>query len=118
MSSSTLSIVRMPHSAVPDAGLFSGTVISARESRPVMPEAPAALPPVPGSVFPAELIFSPLCTEWRLSEVSLRSSEATRRTQLGQKLEALRKQALAKGLKLLGEEEILEEVRLRRGEQR
>ncbi len=118
MSSSTLSLVRIPHSAVPDAGLFPGTVISASGNPPTMPETTTARPPVSDAAFLRESLFSPLCTEWRLSGAPLRASTATRRTQLGQKLEALRKQALAKGLKLLGEEEILEEVRLRRGELR
>ncbi|MEJ5367969.1 MAG: hypothetical protein WHT08_06610 [Bryobacteraceae bacterium] len=117
MSSSLLSLVQVPHSAVADPGLFPSTVVSAQETHPVMQGAPGAPLPVPGATFFRESLFSPLCTEWRLNEVSLCANAATRHTLLGQKLEALRKKALAKGLKLLGEDEILEEVRLRRGEQ-
>ncbi len=117
MSDSLLSLVRVPHPAATDPWLFSSSIISASDRPPAMPESPAALPS-PSAALLRESLFSPLCTEWRLSDAPLRASAATRRTQLGQKLEALRKQALARGLKLFGEEEILEEVRLRRGEQR
>jgi len=40
----------------------------------------------------------------------------TPRTELGEKLLAIRNKAIAKGMKLLTEDEVLEEVKRRRGE--
>ena len=53
-----------------------------------------------------------------IKEVSFLSSKTDffPRTPLGKKLYSLRKKAIASGLKLLSEEEVLEEIMRRRGE--
>ena len=51
----------------------------------------------------------------RRSAESGRESEFVPKTELGKKLYALRMQAIASGMKLLSQDEVLEEVKRRRG---
>lgn len=55
----------------------------------------------------------------QVTEISVsdwESSEFVPRTKLGMKLLKIRKNAIAEGVELLGDDEVLEEIRRRRGE--
>ncbi|MFP4033200.1 MAG: hypothetical protein ACLFTV_16710, partial [Desulfococcaceae bacterium] len=55
----------------------------------------------------------------QVTEISVsdwESSEFVPRTKLGMKLLEIRKKAIAEGIELLGDDEVLEEIRRRRGE--
>lgn len=61
-------------------------------------------------------LTSNLSSSFQISEIRLEPPQYQPKTPLGKKLLALRQQAIRRGLRLLAAEEIIQEVKRRRGE--
>jgi|YNPBryBLVA2012_1023415.scaffolds.fasta_scaffold03787_5 hypothetical protein len=118
MSCTDFTHLNGPVTPFPPAGLFQESV-TAPAGASVPPSAPLTRQ---SKASAAEWVkdspFTTSVTEWSLVSMSHAVSRIPRRTALGRKLDELRMKALASGLALLSEEEILLEVKSRRGEER
>lgn len=118
MNRSNFTHLNGPVTPFPPAGLFQESVTapagaSAPPSAPLTRQSKAS-----AAGWANDSPFTTSVTEWSLVSMSHAVSRIPRRTALGRKLDELRMKVLASGLTPLSEEEILREVKLRRGEER